>query len=130
MPVLAHVITQNRDGCAFDEASDAVDEGRAPFRQLDILDHGPRSLTLPASTVNVQKLRQRGDESEFDGQKDKTLFAECTPEEYLSSWQMNSQRLSDALLDCTGRVLADSGVFLTYLSSVVTFRFGSVAIIG
>jgi hypothetical protein len=91
MPALAHVITQNRDGCAFDEVSDAVDEGRAPFRQLDILDHGPRSLTLPASTVNVQKLKLRGDESELDGQKDKTLFAECTPEEYLSSWQMNSQ---------------------------------------
>jgi hypothetical protein len=59
MPALAHVITQNRDGCAFDEVSDAVDEGRAPFRQLDILDYGPRSRTLPASTVNVQKLKLR-----------------------------------------------------------------------
>jgi hypothetical protein len=39
-----------------------------PFRQLDILDHGPRSLTLPECTVNVQKLKLWGDESEFDGQ--------------------------------------------------------------
>jgi hypothetical protein len=49
----------NRDGCAFDEVSD---EGRCTFRQFDILDQGPRSLTLSACTVNVQKLRLWGDE--------------------------------------------------------------------
>lgn len=46
----------------------------APFRQLDILDHGHRSLTLPAFTVNVQKLKMWDDESEFDAQKNKAHF--------------------------------------------------------
>jgi len=46
----------------------------APFHQLDILDHGLRSLTLPAFTVNVQKLKLWDDEAEFDAQKDKAHF--------------------------------------------------------
>lgn len=52
MPALTttHVITQKRDGRAFDEVSDAVDE------------------------VNVQKMKLWDDESEFDAQKDKAHF--------------------------------------------------------
>jgi hypothetical protein len=48
MPALTttHVAAQRRDGRAFDEVSDAVDEGRCTFWQLDILDHA-RTLTLP-----------------------------------------------------------------------------------
>jgi hypothetical protein len=46
MPALTttHVITQKRDGRAFDEVSDAVDEGRCTF--FGILDRCSKSLTF------------------------------------------------------------------------------------
>ena len=76
MPALTttHVVAQKRDGRAFDEVSDAVDEGRCTFSAARHLDHGLRRLTLSAFTVNVQKLKLWDDESEFDTQKDKAHF--------------------------------------------------------
>jgi hypothetical protein len=65
--------------------------------------------------VNVLKLKLWGDEFEFDGQKDKVGRLHSS-DVHLSSWQIYSQLLSEASLDCTDRVLADSETFLTYRS--------------
>jgi inositol oxygenase len=65
------VTTQKRDGRAFDEVSDAVDEGRCTFSTA----RHPRSRKADYTfTVNVQKLKLWDDESEFDTQKDKAHF--------------------------------------------------------
>lgn len=74
MPALTttHANAQKRDGRAFDEVSDAVDEGQCAFSasSTSLI----TSLTLPPFAVNVQKLKLWDDESEFDAQKDKAHF--------------------------------------------------------
>lgn len=65
----------NRDGKAFDEVSDAVDEGQSPisaiFAKLRI------TISYHILTVNVLKLKQKqawDDKSNFDTEKDKAAF--------------------------------------------------------
>lgn len=66
----------NRDGKAFDEVSDAVDEGQSKISTA-VLTINSTIYSFNFKIVNVLKLKQKqawDEKSKFDTEKDKTAF--------------------------------------------------------